>query len=235
MIKDLESRVIQKLLESRSTYGIFKSFDDFIDRVPISLEQLIILIRIDAFRFTQLDKHQIMWEAHLKALRKQSDVSAPKLFQPKLVSFKLPEIITNNLIDAYDEMELIGFPLEGYFNLIEKDVVKNILAKDIPLYDNKRITIFGKLITLKGTNTAKGDRMNFGTFIDFKGTIFDTVHFPNIAQKYAVRANGVYLISGKVVNDLGYYSIVVEFIKFQKLMPDPRLSNVNNSDKNIVI
>ncbi|RFN58791.1 DNA polymerase III subunit alpha [Marixanthomonas ophiurae] len=235
LIKDLEVRTIQKVIESRSTFGIFESFDDFIDRVPISLEQLIILIRIDAFRFTRLDKHQIMWEAHLKVIKKPCDVSAPKLFHSRSVSFKLPEITTNKLIDAYDEMELIGFPLNGYFNLIEKYVVKNILAKDIPLFENKQITIFGKLITLKGTNTAKGDRMNFGTFIDFKGTIFDTVHFPNIAQKYTVRANGVYLITGKVVNDLGYYSIVVDSIKFQKFLPDPRLSNVNNSDKNMFI
>ena len=32
--------------------GAFKSLDDFIERVPISIEQIGILIKINAFRFT---------------------------------------------------------------------------------------------------------------------------------------------------------------------------------------
>ncbi|WP_026449466.1 DNA polymerase III subunit alpha [Aequorivita capsosiphonis] len=234
LVRDLEDRVIERILKSRELYGDFENFDDFIDRVPIGIEQLIILIRIDSFRFTGKDKHQIMWEAHLKSSKNKIDDSVLLLFRPKQVNFTLPEIFTNHLIDAYDELELIGFPLKGYFNLIQKDNVSNCLARDIPNNIGKRISIFGKLITMKGTGTSKGDIMSFGTFIDFEGTIFDTVHFPEIAKKYSTRTNGVYLITGKVVDDLDYLSIVVEYIKFQNLLQDPRQAGIENGSKNII-
>lgn len=235
LIRDLEERVVERTLKSRRLYGDFEDFDDFIERVPIGIEQLITLIRIDCFRFTGKDKHQIMWEAHLKASKNKLDDTALVLFKPKQVNFTLPEILSNHLIDAYDELELIGFPLKGYFNLIQKDNLPNCLAKDIPYNIGKRISIFGKLVTAKQTGTSNGDIMIFGTFIDYEGVIFDTVHFPEIARKYSIRTNGVYLITGKVVDDLDYLSIVVEKIKFQNLLPDPRQSGIANSDKNITI
>ena len=50
----LESKTIKKLLLERQKNGAFKSLDNFIERVPISVEQISILIKINAFRFTEI-------------------------------------------------------------------------------------------------------------------------------------------------------------------------------------
>jgi len=53
----------------------YTSLEDFIRRVPITLDQLIILIRIGAFRFTGKPKATMLWEAHM-LLGKNQPVAA---------------------------------------------------------------------------------------------------------------------------------------------------------------
>jgi len=43
----------------------FSSLEDFVQRVPVSTEQLVILIRVGAFRFTGKPKATLLWEAHM--------------------------------------------------------------------------------------------------------------------------------------------------------------------------
>jgi len=83
-------------------------------------------------------------------------------------------------------------------------------------------SFYGKLITAKGTKTAKGELMHFWTFLDIEGEVFDTVHFPKVAKKYSLAGNGVYLIRGKVMDDLGCLSIIADFVERQAIVSDPR-------------
>ncbi len=43
----------------------YRSLEDFVTRVPVTLDQLIILIRVGAFRFTGKPKAALLWEAHM--------------------------------------------------------------------------------------------------------------------------------------------------------------------------
>ncbi len=43
---------------------MFKDLADFIARVPAGIEQVSLLIRIGAFRFTGIAKQTLLWEAH---------------------------------------------------------------------------------------------------------------------------------------------------------------------------
>ncbi len=43
----------------------YSNLDDFVRRVPVTLDQLIILIRVGAFRFTGKPKASLLWEAHM--------------------------------------------------------------------------------------------------------------------------------------------------------------------------
>lgn len=52
LIKDLEQKAIAAIIQERKNNGVYGSLQAFIKRVAISLEQLRILIRIKAFRFT---------------------------------------------------------------------------------------------------------------------------------------------------------------------------------------
>lgn len=231
MLKSLEFKVAQVILNERGLYGDFTSFDDFVDRIKLGIEQLIILIRIDAFRFTGLDKHVLLWEAHLKLDKPKPGQAQPVLFKPKKIDFEIPNIKTENIIDAYDQIELLGFPLCSPYSLLAVNLPTDFLAIDLYKYINKQITICGKLVTAKGTPTKDKRLMHFGTFIDKKGTFFDTVHFPNIAEKYDFRSNGVYLIRGKVVDDLGCLAVIVDFIERLPILPDPRFTDVNKHVK----
>ncbi|NQV02005.1 MAG: hypothetical protein HQ542_05130, partial [Bacteroidia bacterium] len=45
--------------------GDYRDLEDFISRVPITIEHLVILIRVGAFRFTKKTKATLLWEAHM--------------------------------------------------------------------------------------------------------------------------------------------------------------------------
>ena len=53
------------------------------------------------------------------------------------------------------------------------------------------------------------EHMNFGTFYDVDGDVFDTVHFPNSAKQFPFRGRGFYEMKGKVTEDFGVYAVEV--------------------------
>ena len=184
-LRDVEERVVTRLLKERHANGTFSSLEDFIDRVTISVEQLSILIRIDAFRFTNINKHQLLWKAHL-SLHKGNRTAHPKLFPPKQQSFKIPKLNTTHLETAFEQWELLGFPLCSPFKLLKQPPSNTNGQVDLPKYLNKFIDIYGYLVTVKNTKTHKGKRMHFATLIDQQGQVFDTVLFPASCSKVSV-------------------------------------------------
>ena len=51
-LKSLETKVARQIVEERKRNGPFRTLENFLERISITLEQLRILIRIGAFRFT---------------------------------------------------------------------------------------------------------------------------------------------------------------------------------------
>ena len=118
-IGELERNVADDILNERNLHGIFSSLEDFMKRVNISVEQLRILIRIGAFRFTGRTKKQLLWDIHtIIGAEKKTDVHA-ELFEPERKNFKLPVLHQHRLDDALDEIEILGFPLCSPFELIK--------------------------------------------------------------------------------------------------------------------
>ena len=117
--------------------GPFKNLTDFIDRVSIGIEQLTLLIRIGAFRFTGIAKQTLLWEAHhmLKG-HKQSAVPAavPSLFKGMISShdYKFPLLEQSALERAFDEIELLGFPLADPFLLADEPMNQGTTAMELP-------------------------------------------------------------------------------------------------------
>lgn len=224
-IKELEQKVIQRILENRQFLGKFKSLDDFIDRVEISIDQLSILLKINAFRFTGLDKYHLLWKAHFRLNRNKPYSRQAVLFRPPQRDFELPEFEFSKLVEAYDQMELLGFPLCSHFELLKEPMRPSIRARDLKNNIGKDVSIYGNLITVKKTGTVNNKYMYFGTFYDAGGDIFDTVQFPDMAEKYPLRSKGIYLCYGTVVKDLDYISITIKWIVRQHSLSDPRLVN----------
>ncbi|MEZ5015238.1 MAG: DNA polymerase III subunit alpha [Chitinophagales bacterium] len=220
-LSGLESKVVDALLEERNRNGHFADFSDFLARVPISLEQLEILVHINAFRFTGVDKRELLIEAYTRLNKTKKTSPSKELFaREKKLPYRFPALDIDRREDAWDEIRLLGFPLSSPFALIDDVRAEEfplIAARDLPLYKNERVHILGYLITTKPTSTIKGERMFFGTFIDQQGDWLDTVHFPPVAKKFRFRGKGCYRITGKVVQDFETWSIEVEEMHFLKV------------------
>ena len=207
----LELDSINQIVLERHRSGLFTDLLNFVNRVPFSLEKIRLLIRIGAFRFTKKSKKELLWNAHFLLANKKKLMPSKTLFDIEIKSFKLPQLWSHHLEDAFDEIELIGFAVStSPFGLL-KEMPKNYLTTgDLRLHINKTIEIVGYLIHVKGTKTHKGEEMKFGTWLDKDGHWFDTVHFPQITRAFSLRGPGCYLIKGKVINDFGFISIDVK-------------------------
>ncbi len=273
----------------------YTSLEDFIQRVPVTLDQLVILIRVGAFRFTGKPKATLLWEAHMlvggtrdegrgtkikvkitgsrveagegeegrgfPSLRRRGGTSeasdgvvalgkskiesiggshvsrltshVPRhtcfdprpstLFETPVKRFELPTLWQSQLEEVYDEIELLGWPVtHTWFDLLETSFRGEIMAKEMNQYIRKKVRMLGLLVTIKYVRTVKKEWMHFGTFIDVHGQFFDTVHFPQVVNKYPFRGDGIYLVLGKVVEEFGFPSLEVQKMAKMPVKSDPR-------------
>ncbi|NMB72455.1 MAG: DNA polymerase III subunit alpha, partial [Bacteroidales bacterium] len=222
-VMNLEGEVVFRFLEERRRNGPFASLSDFVSRVRIGLEQLVLLIRINAFRFTGKPKKELLWEAHMLLSDSPAHTSERALFLSPVRSFTLPPLEQDPLEDAYDEMELLGFPVSmSHFDLLETSFRGEVMARELMRNVGKTVRMVGNLVTIKNVKTVKGQWMHFGCFLDATGNFFDTVHFPPSLKKYPFRGEGIYLLKGKVVEEFGYPSLEVERMARLPLKKDPR-------------
>jgi len=220
MIAGLETETMKQLLLERYLHGNFNDLRDVVNRVPISLEQLRILIRIGAFRFTGKDKKVLLWDAHF--LLGHTKVSKPvrKLFDAEPKEFQLPELWYHELENAYDEMELLGFPVTvSPFDLIDRKGLPATVAADMENRINETVEIIGYRVHVRGTHTSNGKYMTFGNLIDLEGQWINSVQFPNVATRYPFRGPGIYKLRGKVTEEFGHISLETEYLE--------RIPNIN--------
>ncbi len=220
-IKDVEDRLVRDLLWARQE-GTFTSLDNFVKRVPVSLEQAMLLIRAGAFRCMGKSKKDLFWEAHFLLGHHKKSKPVRGLFDVPARQFALPELSTYAHEDSFDELELLGYPLCNPFELLKEPPPSTLLASDLPRYLNQTVTICGYLVSIKNTRTANKDRMNFGTFTDPAGQFIDTVHFPQSATRFPFRGRGIYVICGKVTEEFDFYALEVSSMKKLPFIDDPR-------------
>jgi DNA polymerase-3 subunit alpha len=215
-LKSLEKNVASAIAPEREKSGPFRSLNDFLRRIAPGLEQVRILIRVGAFRFTGKNKQKLLWEALLYYSQEAARVPATEeLFDTEPTEYPLPDFQYDDVENSFDEIELIGFPLQDPFRLLPPTDHGDSRAADLMHYIGRSIAITGYVVTTKDTGTKGGQLMHFGTFLDPRGDVFDTVHFPDIARRFPFRGRGFYRIQGKVVEDFGIP--VVEVINMEKL------------------
>lgn len=213
LLAELEAKTTELVLIERNKNGSFKNLEEFMKRVTISVEQLRILIRIGAFRFTGRSKKQLLWDIHTIIGANKKTKIDKELFEIQKKEFTLPELQLNQHDDAFDEIEILGYPLCTPFNLISNTTKYTIVAKDLNQHLKKNIEILGYYVTHKIAITSRGEEMSFGTFLDKDGFFLDTTHFPNTLKQFPFRGKGCYLIKGKVVEEFGFYSIDVIYLE----------------------
>jgi DNA polymerase-3 subunit alpha len=221
---NLDGVCAHTITEERKRNGEYTSLNNFILRTYVHLEQLIILIRSGAMRFTGCTKKELLWESHMllsQTARKQ--IHSSLFVDEEVTKPVLPEFDCHPVEDIYDEMELLGFPVSStMFDLVQTSFRGDTYACNLKDFVGRTIRLVGDFVCDKDVKTKNGKRMKFGTFYDVNGDFFDTVHFPPSLASYPLNGGGVYLVLGKVVLDFGCPAI--EVIKIAKLpvKPDPR-------------
>ncbi|MFV8379313.1 DNA polymerase III subunit alpha [Flavobacterium sp. LB3R33] len=220
-------KLANAIVKERELQGEYSSLEDFCNRVTIGLESLKLLIFIGAFRSTGKSKNQLLILASLLFNSTRSDYQM-LLLQESVKEYQLPKLERSRYEDAFDEIELLGFPTSFTpFDLLQSQYRGDVMAKDLIQYHKKQVRMLGYLISRKQVPTVRGT-MYFGTWIDYEGTYFDTVHFPDNLMQYPFQGGGCYLLLGTV--EVDYHFPTITILKMAKLpfVPDPRYSDAKD-------
>lgn len=210
-LNGLEHETVNAIVMERTRNGNFSGLRHLIKRVPVSLEQLRILIRAGAFRFTGKGKKELLWDSHFLLGHVKQTKPERTLFNVDEKEFRMPALWKHQMEDAFDEIELLGFPISvSPFDLLQEQPDLPLRAADLRIHVGSEVCMLGYLIHIKHTQTHKGERMNFGTWLDREGQWLDTVHFPDSAMQQPFRGPGCYIITGKVIDEFGFISIDVQ-------------------------
>ncbi|MEA1848928.1 DNA polymerase III subunit alpha [Chryseobacterium sp. MHB01] len=223
-IEKLEGRIAQMIPEEREDHGNFTSLENFVKRIPIGIETLQILIFIGAFRFTGKQKHELLIEARFLMAGNRPDNRQLTLLEEPKKEYQLPSIERDPFEDAFDEIEILGFPVSfSPFDLLQTKYRGNVMAKDLNKFHKQQVKMLAYLISRKHVPTKRG-AMFFGTWIDSEGEYFDTAHFPNCLEEYPFQGGGCYLLLGTVEVDFHFPTITIHKMAKMPFIPDPRYS-----------
>ena len=224
-IEGLGSKIALLISGERESNGEFKSLEDFINRIPVSIKSIEKLIFIGAFRFTGKTKNELLVSARLILVNFKPENNNLMLLQEPVKDYKLPNLERCDFEDAFDEIELLGFPVSSSpFDLLRTKYRGDVLAKDLLKYHKKTVRMIAYLISRKHVPTKMGE-MYFGTWIDAEGEYFDTAHFANSLEQYPFLGGGCYLLLGRVEVDYHFPTITITKMTKMTFRPDPRYAN----------
>jgi DNA-directed DNA polymerase III PolC len=227
-LQSLEAKTAITIQQERENNGDYKSLEDFINRIPIGIEGIQILIFIGAFRFTGKTKNQLLVIARLILVNFKPENRSLMLIQEPVKEYELPTLERSEFEDAFDEIELLSFPVTcSPFDLLQTKFRGDVMAKDLLQHHKKTVRMLAYLISRKHVPTKMG-AMYFGTWIDADGEFFDTAHFTDSLAKYPFQGGGCYLLLGNVEVDYHFPTITVIKMAKMPFIADPRYSNTND-------
>ncbi|MDH6252423.1 DNA-directed DNA polymerase III PolC [Chryseobacterium sp. H1D6B] len=224
LIENLEGRVAQMIPEERKKNGDYTTLENFVKRIPIGIETLQVLIFVGALRFTGKQKHELLIEARFLMSGNKPDNKQLTLIEEPQKEYQLPKIERDPFEDAFDEIEILGFPVSfSPFDLLQTRYRGTVMSKDLTKYHKQQVKMLAYLISRKHVPTKRG-AMFFGTWIDAEGDYFDTAHFPNCLEQYPFQGGGCYLLLGTVEVDFHFPTITIHKMAKMPFIPDPRYS-----------
>ncbi len=227
-LQGLESKIADEIIAERICNGDYRSLEDFINRIHIGIEGIQTLIFIGAFRFTGKTKNQLLVIARLIMVNFKPENRFLTLLQQPIKDYKLPNLDRSPFEDAFDEIELLSFPVScSPFDLLQTGFRGDVMACDLVNNHKKQVRMLAYLISRKHVPTKRGE-MYFGTWIDAKGEFFDTAHFSDSLKKHPFLGGGCYLLLGTVEVDYHFPTVTIHKMAKMPFIADPRFSN---SDK----
>jgi len=226
-LKSLNSTLANSIVEDREQNGDYKSLEDFINRIQIGIEGMQTLIFIGAFRFTGKTKNELVLAARLLLVHFKPENRNLMLLQEPVKEYKLPVLERCDFEDAFDEIEILSFPVScSPFDLLKTTYRGDVMAKDLLIHHKKQVKMLAYLVSTKQVPTKLGT-MYFGTWIDAEGEYFDTAHFANSLVNYPFKGGGCYLLLGIVEVDFHFPTITISKMEKMPFIPDPRYSHAS--------
>ncbi|MBL7867374.1 MAG: DNA polymerase III subunit alpha [Flavobacterium lindanitolerans] len=227
-LQGLEAKIANLISEEREHNGEYRSLEDFIKRIQIGIEGVQTLIFIGAFNFTGMNKNELLVRARLLMVNFKPENRMPSLLDTPVKEYKLPTLARSEFEDAFDEIELLSFPVScSPFDLLQTKYRGGVRAKDLTSYHKQTVKMLAYLVSRKHVPTKRGE-MFFGTWIDLDGNYFDTAHFSDCLKQYPFQGGGCYLLLGTVEVDYHFPTITIQKMAKMPFIPDPRYSH---SDK----
>ena len=221
-MEKVESRLSEFIPQEREKNGEYRSLEDFVKRIPIGLETLQTFIFAGAFRFTGKSKSELLIEARLLLVNFTPEQRWASLFETPKKEYQLPKLQRSIYEDAFDEIEILGFPVSCTpFDLLKTRYRGTVMAKDLLRHHKKQVKMLAYLIARKHVPTKRGT-IFFGTWIDVEGNYFDTAHFPDSLEQNPFTGGGCYLLLGTVEVDYHFATVTVQRMAKMPFIPDPR-------------
>ena len=225
----LERRLGERIAREREAGGDYRGLGDFARRNDVAPEQLTLLIRIGALRFTGASKYELLWgraastpRAASRRRGRRAGGTATLFGDRGAVTHALPALREGRFDQAFDEIELLGFPLCSPFELLAAPPAGTLHVRDFPAFRGRTIQVLGYFVARKDVRTRRGAPMAFGTWLDARGDYFDTTHFPGAWRHGELRSGGVYLVTGSVAEDFGFLTIDAERVTRLPYVADER-------------
>ena len=161
-------------------------------------------------------------------------------------------LTANEIDQAFDELELLGFMLCSPFLMVAPPGGEDAEGADPapPPYpadsrperargpnqwgdagrrnhlagvaDGQTTELLAYFVCDKLVPTVRGERMSFGCWLDENGRYFDTVHFPDVLQRFPFTGPGVYRLHGCVTREFGFPTLEVRGLWRQAWLFDRR-------------
>ena len=168
----------------------------------------------------------MLWNAHFLLSGTKPKHYQEQLFRPRPKKYDLPMLDQELYEDAFDEMELLGFPLCNPFELVNYHFKEQVFARNLRHFLGRTIYTMGLPDYGKKHQYNKEQAHALRHLSRPQpGAFLDTVHFPPVAAKYPFRGRGIYLIKGKVTEEFDFCSIEVVGMQKIPFIPDPRFND----------
>jgi len=220
-LKGLGKKCMHALIENRTKYGSFRSFEDFMQRIKPEPSDVKILIKAGCFDDLKKNRSrpQLLWNMHLHVTHKvkHKELQTLDLFQNVPENLPAPPNPDEKSI-LQDEVEILGFlasrhPLTLYEERIKS--LSHVKASQLKEHAKKHVRTIGWLITAKTVSTKNKELMEFISFEDTTA-LYETIFFPKAYERFVhmLSRTRPYVLEGLVDVNFGAVSLTVENVRF---------------------
>lgn len=221
-LKGIKRDTILRIIGEREKRGGFTSLDDFVKGLKPGIPEMSILIKSGALD-SLADGHtrpELFWK-HYHILHFDGCFIAPSI----------PEGVGcyDTAMKRAHEIESLGVvvtshPLEPFEKKItdlagvlraDSGLPELISSGELHRKVGRRVTLAGFMVTGKEVLTKRKEHMLFLSFED-RHSVYETVLFPDALKRFRaiLEPEGVYLVTGRVEEDLGALAVTVEQLRY---------------------